>query len=71
MRTIMLPQNIIEQVPLHNGCCINAELIGSLVLSVDVRSKVWVCGHSLVGNVKSNPAGGIYVCMPLVMCVVR
>ena len=71
MRSIMLPQNIIEWEPLHNGCCVIAELIGSLVLPVAVRPKAWVCGRSLAGNVGSNPAGSMVVCMLLVSCVVR
>jgi len=53
----MLPQNTIEWEPLHNGCCIIADLIGSLVLPVAVRSKAWVCGRSLAGNVDSISAG--------------
>jgi hypothetical protein len=50
MRSIMLLQNIIEWEPLHNGCCITAELIGSLVLPVAARSKAWVYGRSLAAN---------------------
>jgi len=59
---IMLPQNIIEWELLHNGCCVIAELIGSLVFPVAVPSTVWVWGRWLAGNVDSNPAGG-YGCL--------
>jgi hypothetical protein len=27
------------------------------------RSKAWVCGHSIAGNVGSNTTGGIDVCL--------
>jgi hypothetical protein len=42
-----------------------------VVLQVVARSKVWVCGRSLAGIVGSNLAGGMDVCLLLVMCVVR
>jgi hypothetical protein len=35
---------------------------------VAVRSKVWVCGRSLVGTVGSNPAGNMDVCLESVVC---
>jgi hypothetical protein len=38
---------------------------------VAVRSKAWVCGRSLAGIVWSNPAGGIIVCLLLVLFVVK
>ena len=31
-------------------------------IPVAVRSKAWVCGHSLAANAGSNPAGGMDVC---------
>jgi hypothetical protein len=30
---------------------------------VAVRSKAWVCGRSLTGNVASNPAVGMDICL--------
>jgi len=38
---------------------------------VAVRSEAWVCDRSLAGIVGSNPAGGMYVCLLKVLCVVR
>jgi hypothetical protein len=38
---------------------------------VAARSKAWVCGRSLAGIAGSNPAGGLDVCLFLVLCVVR
>ena len=32
-------------------------------ISVDVRTKAWVCGRSLAGIVGSNPAGAMDVCL--------
>jgi hypothetical protein len=32
-------------------------------IPVAVRSKAWVCGHSLTGIVSSNPTGGMDVCL--------
>ena len=37
-------------------------------IPVAARSKAWVCGRSLAGNVGSNPAGGMDVC---VVCCIR
>ena len=34
-----------------------------LPIPVAVRSKVWVCGHSLIRNVGSNFTGGVDVCL--------
>jgi hypothetical protein len=38
---------------------------------VAARSKVYVCGHSLDGIAASNHAGGIYVCLLWLLCVVK
>jgi hypothetical protein len=35
----------------------------TLPISVDARSKAWVCGRSLAGIGGSNPAGGTDVCL--------
>ena len=35
----------------------------SMLIPVAMRSKEWVCGHSLTGIVGSNPAGGMDVCL--------
>jgi hypothetical protein len=40
-------------------------------IPVALRSKGWVCGRSLAGIAVLNPAGGIYVCLLWVSCVVR
>ena len=45
--------------------------INGQTVPVAVRSKAWVCGHSLAGIVGSNPAEGIDVCLLWVLCVVR
>jgi hypothetical protein len=37
--------------------------IKNLLVSVAARSKVCVCGRSLVGIVGSNPAGGMDDCL--------
>jgi len=34
-----------------------------MLTPVAVRSKAWVCGRSLAGNVDSNPAGDMDVCL--------
>jgi hypothetical protein len=39
-------------------------------IPVALRSKVWVCGRSLIGIVGSNPARGMDVCLLLVLRVV-
>ena len=36
-------------------------------IAVAVRSKAWVCGHSLTGIVGSNPSGGVDVCVVFVV----
>jgi hypothetical protein len=38
-------------------------------IPVVTRSKAWVCGRSLTGNVGSNPAGGGHGCLSLVSVV--
>jgi hypothetical protein len=38
---------------------------------VDARYKACVCGRSLAGILGSNPAGGMDVCLFIVLCVVR
>ena len=35
-------------------------------IPVAAKSNGWGCGHSLVGNVGSNPAGGMGICL---LCV--
>ena len=40
-------------------------------VTVAARSKAWVCGHSPVGIVGSNPVGGMDVCLLRVLCVYR
>jgi len=40
-------------------------------IPVSARSKAWVFGRWLAGMVGSNPAGGMDVCLLLVLCVVR
>jgi hypothetical protein len=40
-------------------------------IPVAARYKAWVCGRSLTGITGSNPAGGMEVCLSLVLCVVR
>ena len=40
-------------------------------IPVATRSKALVCGHSLAGIVDSNPAGGVDICLLLVLCDVR
>jgi hypothetical protein len=42
-----------------------------LLVPVASRSKAWICGRWLAGNVCSNPAGGLDVHLLLVLCVVR
>ena len=46
------------------------QLILSEPIPVAVRSKAWVCGHSLAGIAGSNPAGGMDVCLLWMLCVV-
>ena len=36
-------------------------------IPVAARSKAWVCGRSFAGIVGSNPAGGMDVCVVLVI----
>jgi hypothetical protein len=45
----------------------------SIVISISIidHSGLWFCGRSLAGIVGSNPAGGMYVCLLRVLCVVR
>jgi hypothetical protein len=38
---------------------------------VAALSKALVWGHSLAGNVVSNPTGGMDICLLWVLCVVR
>jgi hypothetical protein len=40
-------------------------------MPVATRSKTWVCRHSPVEIMGSNPAGGMDVCLLLVLCVFR
>jgi hypothetical protein len=40
-------------------------------IPVVARFKAWVYGRSPAGNVGSNPAGGMDVCLLWVLCVVR
>ena len=42
-----------------------------MLIPVALRSKAWVCSHSLAGNVGSNPAGNKDVRLLCVLCVVR
>jgi hypothetical protein len=35
------------------------------------RTKAWVCCRSLAGIAGSNPAGGMYVCLLCLLCVVK
>jgi hypothetical protein len=42
-----------------------------ILIPVTTRSKAWVFGHSLAGNVGSNVAGGMDVCHLWVLYVVR
>jgi len=37
-------------------------------IPVAARSKAWVCGRSLAGIVRSNPAGGVDVYLVSVVC---
>jgi hypothetical protein len=49
------------------GSLINclAKVINNMPIPVVARSKSWVCGRLLVGNVGSNPVGG-HECLSLV-----
>ena len=38
---------------------------------VEVRSKAWVCGRSVVGTEGLNPDGGMDVCLLGVLCFIR
>ena len=40
-------------------------------IPVAAPSKALVCGHSLTGIVGSNPAGGMDICLLLVLCVAK
>jgi len=40
-------------------------------IPVAAPSKTLVCGSSLIGTVDSNLAGGMDICLLLVLCVVR
>jgi hypothetical protein len=51
--------------------CLFSYLFIYLPILVAVRSKAWVCGRSLAGNVGSNPACIMDVCLLWVLCVVR
>jgi hypothetical protein len=33
------------------------------IYNIVARSKTWVCGRSLAGNLSSRPVGGIDVCL--------
>jgi hypothetical protein len=46
------------------------EYTHTMWIPVAARSKEWVCGRSLAGNVGSNSAGGMEVCLVWVLCVV-
>jgi hypothetical protein len=41
------------------------------LIPASAGSNGWVCGRSLAGNLSSNPAGIIAVCLLWVFCVVR
>jgi hypothetical protein len=45
-------------------------IMEQMAIPAAAQSKVWVCGHSLVGIAGSNPAGGMDVCLLWVLCVV-
>jgi len=42
-----------------------------ILIPVAARSKAWVCGRLLVGTAGSNTAGGMDICLFLVLCVLR
>jgi hypothetical protein len=43
----------------------------SVPIPVAMRSRTWVCVHSLAGIAGLNPYGDIIVCLLSVLCVVR
>ena len=47
----------------HAGLKLKLDRTLTLPVPVAVRSKAWVCGRSFVGIVRSNPAGGMDVCL--------
>jgi len=49
----------------HCGGCHKILFTKSILwpIPVDARSKAWVCGRSVAGIVRSNPAGGVDVCL--------
>jgi len=40
-----------------------ADCITNQLRNIAAQSKTWVCGRPLAGNVGSNPAGGMDVCL--------
>jgi hypothetical protein len=54
--------NLLEPSGPVQACNVNA-LPLPVLIPVAARSKAWVCDCSLVGNVGSNPNGGMDVCL--------
>jgi len=45
--------------------------VRKLPIPVTARSKEWVCGCSLAGNVGWNPSGGMNACVLELLCIVK
>ena len=63
--------HVVARFPLGGDGMSLDETVWWAPIPVAARSKALVCGLSLAGIAGSNPAGGMDVCVLLVLCVVR
>jgi hypothetical protein len=57
-----MPQSVLHAYAV-NLCRLYPVSNSKMSIPVTARSKVWVCGCLLAGTARSNPAGGIHVCL--------